>query len=353
MSITFAAQLAKMITAGLGGAMVAPETNVSVGHWFTEKTATGNPVSFSDGAGGKPVKSLEIGFSPVQDLNGYDEPWAGGAGKNKLEIKSGTYELSGIKAVIDATDGTIILNGSASNNVVILGNLATGYISAGSGQNDGVKHIPNGTYILYVNDESIGVRVQVSGTNASSGISDVHSIVDTQTSATFTIDNTYAYNYARLYVPAGTYTNVTIRPMIYLASETDTSFAPYANICPISGWSQLELHHADDTEEIQLGATYYAGTVDVVSGDGSATWGYIASYNGESLPGEWLSDRDAYAEGTTPTTGAEVAYALASPTTFSVTPLDIVTQEGGNIFITDANGNMTITYTAVGYVEGY
>ena len=27
---------------------------------------------------------------------------------------------------------------------------------------------------------------------------------------------------------------------------------------------------------------------------------HIASYNGETLPGHWLSDRDTYLEGTTP-----------------------------------------------------
>lgn len=38
--------------------------------------------------------------------------------------------------------------------------------------------------------------------------------------------------------------------------------------------------------------------------------GYIASYNNETLPGEWWSDRDIYAEGTVPTVGAEVIYKL-------------------------------------------
>ena len=56
-----------------------------------------------------------------------------------------------------------------------------------------------------------------------------------------------------------------------------------------------------------------------MSGEGRKTWGYIASYNGESLPGEWISDRDVYAPGTTPTTGAQVAYKLATPTPFQAT----------------------------------
>lgn len=74
-----------------------------------------------------------------------------------------------------------------------------------------------------------------------------------------------------------------------------------------------------ETSTLTLPETIYGGTVDAVSGVGSKTWGFIASYNGESLPGEWISDRDVYASGTTPTTGAQVAYKLATPEPFQAT----------------------------------
>ena len=74
-----------------------------------------------------------------------------------------------------------------------------------------------------------------------------------------------------------------------------------------------------DTSTLTLPETIYGGTVDAVSGVGSKTWGYIASYNGESLPGEWISDRDVYSDGTSPTTGAQVAYKLATPEPFQAT----------------------------------
>ena len=38
------------------------------------------------------------------------------------------------------------------------------------------------------------------------------------------------------------------------------------------------------TYDIALPETVYGGTVDCVTGAGSKTWGYIASYNGEALP---------------------------------------------------------------------
>lgn len=74
-----------------------------------------------------------------------------------------------------------------------------------------------------------------------------------------------------------------------------------------------------ETYDIAFPETVYGGAVDVVTGVGSKTWGHIASYNGESLPGEWISDRDVYASGTTPATGAQVAYKLATPESFQTT----------------------------------
>lgn len=89
--------------------------------------------------------------------------------------------------------------------------------------------------------------------------------------------------------------------------------------------------------------TIYGGTVDAVTGVGSKTWGYIASYNGESLPGKWVSDRDVYAPGTTPTIGAQVAYKLATPESFNVSQVSIPALKGENTFFTNGE-NMDIIY---------
>lgn len=98
-----------------------------------------------------------------------------------------------------------------------------------------------------------------------------------------------------------------------------------------------------DTYDIALPETVYGGTVDAVTGAGSKTWGYIASYNGEALPGEWISDRDVYVSGTTPTTGAQVAYKLANPEPFKVSKVSIPSLRGENYFFTNGK-NMDIIY---------
>ena len=112
-----------------------------------------------------------------------------------------------------------------------------------------------------------------------------------------------------------------------------------------------EPYQPGTTATITLPETIYGGTVDVVTGEGSKTWGYIASYNGESLPGEWISDRDVYASGTTPTTGAQVAYKLATPEPFQATGnqalpavagLNTVYTDGDNLSV---SGRQDLLYT--------
>lgn len=56
---------------------------------------------------------------------------------------------------------------------------------------------------------------------------------------------------------------------------------------------------------------FYGGTVDLIYGTVTEKYGLITSYNGEELPGEWISDRDVYSPGATPTVGAQVVYRLA------------------------------------------
>lgn len=97
------------------------------------------------------------------------------------------------------------------------------------------------------------------------------------------------------------------------------------------------------TTTLTLPETIYGGEVDAVTGVGSKEWGYIASYNGEPLPAEWISDRDVYAAGTTPTTGAQVAYKLAAPEPFKVTQISIPSLGSKNIFFTNGE-NLDIIY---------
>lgn len=120
---------------------------------------------------------------------------------------------------------------------------------------------------------------------------------------------------------------------------------------------QIELGTAATTYEPYNGTTYttalkdgqgnpmtcYGGTLSNENGGQSLTLthGYIASYNGETLPSTWISDRDVYAEGTTPTTGAEVVYELATPQQITQDNLTITSQSGVNNIWCDS-GDITV-----------
>ena len=89
--------------------------------------------------------------------------------------------------------------------------------------------------------------------------------------------------------------------------------------------------------------TVYGGTLDVARGLLTVTYGQIASYNGETLPGAWLSSKDTYTPGGTPTAGAQVVYELAAPLTYQLTPQQIVTLDGANNVFADC-GSVTVTH---------
>lgn len=127
--------------------------------------------------------------------------------------------------------------------------------------------------------------------------------------------------------------NLVFYPMIRLATETDPTFEPYK---------------PSTTYTIDLDGTRYGGKVYPVTGKMSVGMGHIASYAGETIGEPWLSDRDEYVAGTTPSTGAEVVYTLASPTIVQLTPQQIRTLQGTNNISTNMTG-MTVEYITQDY----
>ena len=122
--------------------------------------------------------------------------------------------------------------------------------------------------------------------------------------------------------------DMTIKVGVYAPEAVPAEYQPYAG----------------EQSSLALPRTIYGGIIDVATGQGQETWGYIASYAGETLPGEWISDRDEYAAGATPTVGAQVAYKLATPVPFTATGgQTTLALAGTNAIITDVD---TLTVTA-------
>jgi hypothetical protein len=264
------------------------------------------------------MPSLKVSVEAKQDLHGYDYPWVGGAGKNKLPYFTVT-ERNGIRLTYD--NGVVILNGTASaNTFFILTNL----------------NLASGTYTFSANNTEVNsdVHIALRGIDATSDFTDLpmNSLNKSNTYQNVSIGQ------VTLYVFSGTQlTNFRLPLQIEVGNQA-TSFAPYSNICPISGWDEANVSDVDDVENptvtqtttISLPQTVYGGELDVVNGVLKITDGYIASYNGETLPSTWISSMDEYAEGTSPTTGAEVCYELANPIIINLTPTLIKSLNGQN-----------------------
>ena len=109
---------------------------------------------------------------------------------------------------------------------------------------------------------------------------------------------------------------------IGFSSQNDGEFEPYNG----------------NTYTFTFGQDIYQGYIDWKRGVVVGTWGYIASYNGETLTGEWLCDKAPYEAGTTPPTGSQVAYELATPIEIPLGGIQLLTQQGvNNIFCNTGN----------------
>ena len=112
------------------------------------------------------------------------------------------------------------------------------------------------------------------------------------------------------------------------AGSTSTTYTPY--------------NPASKTITLPFGQTVYSGTLDWNAGVLTVTHAEIASYSGEALPGAWISDRDVYSQGATPTTGAQVVYELSVPRTIQLTPTEILALSGVNTIYADT-GDTTVS----------
>ena len=195
-------------------------------------SASGDIASFSDGADNLPVKDLTVSIDPVQDLHGYANPWPAGGGKNLLPMT-----VAGIKALntVSAWDGNSTTIGNVtftiltdeSNNVTGIKTNGTANATIFFILATGLSY--SGSHILSGGASNAGISLRKNNTSgdtvAYSGGSD----------SSFTSSETLI---ALVRVGNGdSVSNVTVYPMIRLSSVSDATFAPYSNICPISGWT--------------------------------------------------------------------------------------------------------------------
>ena len=213
--------------------------------------------SFSDGAEASLVE-CEIGIVPTQDLHGYSKPWAGGAGKNKLENTATTTSRNGLDFTV-YPDGSVLVYGTATAST----ELVLTYDAVPTEGDYIITGCPEGgtstTYWL-------NYKVTINGV---SNWRQEYGSGRTENNATIQNVGIYIYNGAVI-------DNLMFYPMIR-ESTAPSGFEPYSNICPISGHTDVTVTVAstsggsgEDTT-VSLGRTVYKGWINITTGEGAIT----------------------------------------------------------------------------------
>lgn len=211
-------------------------------------------------------------FTPTQDLHGYTEPWAPGAGKNLFDQESFTW---------------------ADSSVMVYQALP----------------IENGTYTFSSDiPSSTSASVFILPGDVNSGASTGTNGVSVATPRTITVTDGYYTIASRVYSDTPDPKNYNYQ---LEAGSTATAYAPYSNICPPEGY---DIWDPVQDKMIQV----YSGYVDA-----EARKLYLhpvyEEYDGEELVGPWMSSMDKYTEEGTPTEGAFVVDMGGDVTEYDIT----------------------------------
>jgi len=215
------------------------------------KTTSGNPLTLTDCA---PInaESLVVELEPKQDLHGQSAPYVGGAGKNKAVLK-----LSDIKD--NNTTGTW------SGNVYTINNGTITVLTDSDGNVTGIK--VNGTFnattIVRVSSDIPliqGTAYKLNGCTSDTNncrldltgnTSGSESYVNIDGDTSFTAGQS-SFRMSIIVNSGYQASNIMLYPMLRLSTESDSTFAPWENICPITGYTECEV---DDVGKNRLPMT--------------------------------------------------------------------------------------------------
>ena len=203
-----------------------------------EETATGNPATFVTNYAGA-LDYLIAQITPVQDLHGYDNPWPEGGGKNLMPNIT-AVRTEGEAIWIGQTDNTtypIHLEANQAYTISFTSNV-TGAVYFKKSGGSTTRFGASGD--TYTPSETMDVQMWV---YATSGLTSV--------------------------------TNVQLEK-----GSSATSYMPYSNVCPISGWTGVNVTVSPTLNE-EDGTTYsivfptsagtvYGGTL-TINEDGTGT----------------------------------------------------------------------------------
>ena len=181
----------------------------------------------------KALRSLVVSMTPQQDLNGYSNPWPAGGGKN---LFNGNDVVTTTPSNWGITFANDVLTIEHKN-------------SYSTGAPDCPISLPVGTYVASFASQTqngkISLRVDGSYNKTLAN------------GTTFTVEEGHAYSIG---FSADASSTNTITKLQIESGSTPSSYAPFSNICPISGYSALNVEQTGINvwdEEYRTG--YYDG----------------------------------------------------------------------------------------------
>lgn len=191
-------------------------------------TAEGSIASFSDGADGVEVKSATVDIDPVQDLHGYANPWPAGGGVNLLPpMVDGTYTGNGVTAVVKNGIATLSGTTTASGNALIIP------LSEPVTVTDNMLYYHIGNSAV---NPSVSPAIENSAQPGTQNIS--YSFSPANRIVAISGKTGQTYDRIRFYLSNGITVSGTYAPML-CEDNTARSYAPYSNLCPITGWDAV------------------------------------------------------------------------------------------------------------------
>lgn len=336
--------------------------------YLVERTLTGNPITLNIIGNLTPeVTGLKVSMSPIQDFNGYDHPWVGGAGNNKCPIRASgapgnIYNVGYLLPVSEGDTVYCYFEYTYSDSADMFGAL----FSDSSETNK-----TNGTNLGTLQSENVrSFNITSSGFFGvcySSGV------------ATYTITKAM------------------------ISKSSITQYEPYENKCPITGRSEVTFTRTAGEDVETKTHTYtnpiYAGVDDFVNGGASSSmamidlgdvnWSYYTGgtnpvfigsiptpkiYEADKAPnalssiyyvgsncnnrstlaqnlpdnsfsfistyGDMVIRNSSYTDATafkTAMDGVQLCYELATPTTITTSAEEITLLKGTNVLSTDGN----------------
>lgn len=202
------------------------QTDVSVTGKPVYLTASGNEITVDVKKGN--MTNPVVTMSPIQNLNGYDNPWVGSAGKNKCSVNSGNNTVISTNLQAGTWTFSMKSTGSCGFNLKENSNAGTTITSVASySSNEGITFTLTEPCNVFIN-----------------GFSSEQGKTFVELTSEFQIES----------------------------GSTATSFAPYENICPITARTKTEISVNGSVITREYGQEIYGGTDEIAEGVVTNSW---------------------------------------------------------------------------------